>query len=84
MGFVTLEKSEKKELFKKKPYAMNQAELKALREKHIKKKLQVRNYIQALKETGGSKTDIKTANSILLALKTMDTQLSSLIRNARR
>ena len=84
MGFVTLEKSEKKDLFKRKPYSMNQAELKQLREKHIKEQLQLRNYIQALKETGGSKTDIKTANTILLALKTMDTQLSSLIRNARR
>ena len=81
MGFVTLEKSEKKELFKRKPYAMNQAELKALREKHIKEQLQVRNYIQALKETGGSKTDIKTANSILLALKTMDTQLMMALWN---
>lgn len=84
MGFVTLEKSERKELFKKKPGAMSVSELKQLREKHIKEQLQVRNYIKALKESGGSKTDIKTANTILLALKTIDTQIGSLMRTAGR
>jgi len=85
MGFVTLEKSEKEELFKqRKPYAMSVSELKQLRDKHIKEQLQVRNYIKALKESGGSKTDIKTAESILLALKTIDTQIGSLMRTARR
>lgn len=85
MGFVTLEKSEREELFKqRKPYAMSLSELKQLREKHIKEQLQVKNYLKALEQSGGSKTDIKTAKTILLALKTIDTQIGSLMRNARR
>ena len=84
MGFVTLEKSEKEELFKKKPGAMTVAELKQLREKHIQEQVKVRAYLKALKESGGTTGQMRSANTILLALKTIDTQIGSLMRTARR
>ena len=83
MGFVTLEKSEKEELFKKKPYAMGKKELKQALDANMEEQWAVREYIKNLKASGGSKKDIQTANQVWLALKAIHTQLEGLHRRAR-
>tara|TARA_R100000995_G_C3475032_1_gene120437 strand:+ start:553 stop:819 length:267 start_codon:yes stop_codon:yes gene_type:complete len=83
MGFVTLEKSEREELFKmKNPYAMSVKQLEVALDANAKEQLGVREYIQNLKRYGGSKSDIDTANKVWLALKTINTQLSNIKRRA--
>tara|TARA_R100000781_G_C4030098_1_gene110317 strand:- start:198 stop:449 length:252 start_codon:yes stop_codon:yes gene_type:complete len=83
MGFVTLEKSEKEELFKRKPYAMGKKELQQALDANMKEQFALRAYVKNLKESGGSKKDIKIANSVWLALKTIHTQLEGLHRRAK-
>lgn len=96
MGFVTLEKSEKEELFEKRsyreglfpegknPYAMSIKQLEEALAANAKEQLGVKEYLQNLKRYGGSKGDIQTANSIWLALKTIYTQLSNIKRKAEQ
>jgi DNA-binding CsgD family transcriptional regulator len=83
MGFVTLEKSEREELFKQRnPYTMSVKQLEVALDANAKEQLAVREYIQNLKRYGGSKSDIDTANKVWLALKTIHTQLSNIKRRA--
>tara|TARA_R100000458_G_C8272505_1_gene247367 strand:+ start:2648 stop:2920 length:273 start_codon:yes stop_codon:yes gene_type:complete len=85
MGFVTLEKSEKEELFKQKnPYTMSIKQLEEALDANAKEQLGVREYVQNLKRYGGSKKDIETANKVWLALKTIHTQLSNIKRKAEQ
>ena len=86
MGFVTLEKSEKKDLFvqKKVPGAMSHRELKEMQDKNVEEQMAIREYVKELKNTGAPRREIETANQIWLALKTIHTQLSNLRRTASR
>ena len=82
MGFVTLEKSEKKDLFKKKPGAMGRKELQQALNANAEEQLLVRQYVSN-PPIGASSKDIQTAKQVWLALKTIHTQLEGLHRRAR-